>query len=237
MSVIDFRKPMQGLDARNAVAAREVILPPVGLAGIVRIPSGAQALVSFVDVSASSRTDPRNRVVAQALNQHGFATLLCDLLSPEEEEAHGAAGDVERLADRLCAIARWRAGDPELADLPHGFFAADAGVAVALTAAAQLGAGLGAIVSRGGIPDSAGLASIAAPTLLIVGSLDVAAIGPNQQALARLKAPKAMEIIPGASHFFAEPGALTAVTTHAQQWFARHLSKEAASRDAACCNG
>jgi putative phosphoribosyl transferase len=213
------------LRAGAGVEERAVCIPPIGLSGDLRIPSGAKAVVAFVHGSGSSRLSPRNRMVALALNRHGVATLLFDLLTVEEESDRANVFDIPLLAERLIAAVRWLDREPGVEGLPLGLFGASTGAAAALVAAAELGARVGAIVSRGERPDLAGpvLHRIRVPILLIVGGADVPVIALNQQALARLPGPKALEIVPGASHLFPERGALEAVIEHAAAWFECHL--------------
>jgi pimeloyl-ACP methyl ester carboxylesterase len=208
-----------------ALAVRDVRIPPIGLAGTVHVPKAAYALVAFAHGSGSSRLSPRNMAVASALNARGIDTLLFDLLTPEEETDRGNVFDISLLADRLLDAVRWLDGQPSVARLPLGLFGASTGAAAALVAAARLPRRIGAVVSRGGRPDLAGdaLELVRAPTLLIVGGADFGVIELNEQALARIRAPKAMEIVPGASHLFPEPGALEAVIGLAARWFERHL--------------
>ena len=179
----------------------------------------------FAHGSGSSRFSPRNRAVAEALNAKGIATLLFDLLTPDEESDRANVFDIPLLAERLVDVVRWIDTQPKLARLPLGLFGASTGAAAALVAAAQLGARVGAVVSRGGRPDlaDAALEHVTAPTLLIVGGLDDGVIELNEQAFARLNAPKAIEIVPGATHLFPEPGTLDVVIEHAARWFNTHL--------------
>jgi pimeloyl-ACP methyl ester carboxylesterase len=218
--------PSRRSRAQRAVTAREVRIPPLGLAGDLRIPGGAASVVVFAHGSGSSRLSPRNRAVAQALNRDGIATLLFDLLTIEEEADRANVFDIPLLAARLVDAVRWLDDEATVAGLPLGLFGASTGAAAALVAAAALGDRVGAVVSRGGRPDLAGdaLARIRTPTLLIVGGADTVVIELNQLALARLAGPKALEIVPGASHLFPEPGALEAVIAHAAHWFDRHLA-------------
>jgi len=208
-----------------ALAVRDVRIAPIGLAGTVHVPKAAYALVAFAHGSGSSRLSPRNMAVASALNARGIATLLFDLLTPEEEADRGNVFDISLLAARLVDAVRWMDGQPAVAKLPLGLFGASTGAAAALVAAARLPRRIGAVVSRGGRPDLAGdaLELVRAPTLLIVGGADFGVIELNEQALERIRAPKAMEIVPGASHLFPEPGALEAVIGLAARWFERHL--------------
>ena len=183
------------------VTAREVAIGPLGIAGTLHLPVAASALVVFAHGSGSSRFSPRNMAVADALNTQGIATLLFDLLTPEEESERANVFDIPLLAERLIDVVHWIDSQPELARLPLGLFGASTGAAAALVAAAQLGARVGAVVSRGGRPDLAdgALEFVSAPTLLIVGGFDSGVIELNQHALARLRAPKAIEIVPGAN--------------------------------------
>ncbi len=208
-----------------ALAVRDVRIAPIGLAGTVHVPKAAYALVAFAHGSGSSRLSPRNMAVASALNARGIATLLFDLLTPEEETDRGNVFYISLLAERLVDAVRWLDGQPAVAKLPLGLFGASTGAAAALVAAARLPRRIGAVVSRGGRPDLAGdaLELVRAPTLLIVGGADFGVIELNEQALERIRAPKAMEIVPGASHLFPEPGALEAVIGLAARWFERHL--------------
>jgi len=211
-------------------AVRELCIPPIGLSGTLRVPRLAQALVMFAHGSGSSRLSPRNNAVAEALNRQGIATLLFDLLTPQEEGDRANVFDIPLLAGRLIDAARWLDGEPRVSGLPLGLFGASTGAAAALVAAAALADRVGAVVSRGGRPDLAGdaLDKVRAPTLLIVGGVDYPVIELNRQALARLRGPKALEIVPGASHLFPEPGALDAVVDHATRWFERYLHSDSA---------
>lgn len=222
MSATVIYAPMR--DTR-AVMAREVVIGPLGLAGTLRLPASANALVVFAHGSGSSRFSPRNMAVAAALNKQGIATLLFDLLTPEEERERANVFDIPLLAERLVDVVQWIDTDPTISRLPLGLFGASTGAAAALVAAANLGPRIGAVVSRGGRPDLAGAAleAVTAPTLLVVGGLDFGVIELNEQAFAQLKASKKIEIVPGATHLFPEPGALDAVITLAAQWFSIHL--------------
>jgi dienelactone hydrolase len=164
--------------------------------------------------------------VAEGLNAQGFATLLFDLLTSDEEADRANVFDITLLTERLGDAVHWLDRDPRTGGKTLGLFGASTGAAAALVAAARLDDRVGAVVSRGGRPDLAGdvLDRIRTPTLLIVGGLDHGVIELNEQALARLKGPKALEIVPGASHLFPEPGTLEAVIGHAGRWFARHLT-------------
>jgi pimeloyl-ACP methyl ester carboxylesterase len=206
-----------------AASKREVRIPPLGLAGVLSCPVKAGALVIFAHGSGSSRFSPRNVLVADGLNGRGIATLLFDLLLPGEDEDRRNVFDVQLLAQRLVDAVRWVEGEPGVEGLPIGLFGASTGAAAALIAAASLGERIGAVVSRGGRPDLANgaLDRVTAPTLLIVGGDDAGVIELNQWALDRLHGEKALEIVPGATHLFPEPGALEAVIELAAQWFER----------------
>ncbi|HXF98486.1 MAG TPA: dienelactone hydrolase family protein [Gaiellaceae bacterium] len=199
------------------------------LHGDLTLPADARGLVLFAHGSGSSRFSPRNRRVAEVLNEAGFATCLVDLLSEAEERLDRATGqlrfDVRLLAGRVRAASEQLAADPATRALPLGYFGASTGAAAALLAAAALPERVGAVVSRGGRPDlaAAELPRVRAPTLLIVGGLDTYVLSLNREALELLPGEKALEVIPGASHLFEEPGALERVAELARAWFERHL--------------
>ncbi len=202
---------------------------PVELEGNLGIPEGAGSIVLFAHGSGSGRHSPRNRYVARALGEAGHATLLIDLLTPDEETVDLRTGrlrfDIGLLAERLAGATDWLMENPETRDLRIGYFGASTGVAAALVAAAERPEAVGAVVSRGGRPDLAGdaLPLVRSPTLLIVGENDAPVIGMNEEALERLRAEKRLEIVAGATHLFEEPGALEEVARLAAGWFARHL--------------
>ena len=206
-----------------------VHIAPYGLTGTLNLPPKAFALVVFAHGSGSSRLSPRNVAVARALNEAGMATLLFDLLRPEEEPQHHRAKvfDIALLADRLIGAVAWIDARPRIGTLPLGLFGASTGAAAALVAASRLDSRVGAIVSRGGRPDLAGhaLDSVSAPTLLIVGGDDAGVLELNEQAFERLPYPKSLEIIPGATHLFPEAGAMEKVIELARQWFSHHLKR------------
>jgi putative phosphoribosyl transferase len=218
-------------DARRASERRDVYILPIGLPGILQKPKNAYALVVFAHGSGSSRLSPRNTFVAHALNDRGVATLLFDLLTSTEESNRANVFDIPLLADRLVDAVCWLDEQESVANLPLGFFGASTGAAAALVAAAKLPDRVGAVVSRGGRPDLAGnaLDTVQAPTLLIVGGVDFGVVELNEQALTRLRGVKALEIVPGASHLFPEPGALEAVIDSAARWFEQHLRPVVAS--------
>jgi pimeloyl-ACP methyl ester carboxylesterase len=215
--------------ATSATKIREVSIPPLGLAGILRIPEDARALVVFAHGSGSSRLSPRNTKVAEGLNYHGLATLLFDLLTEQEEADRANVFDIGLLAARLGDAIAWLDREPVAAGFPIGLFGASTGAAAALVAAVRLGGRIGAVASRGGRPDLAGplLDQICVPTLLIVGGIDFGVVELNEEALARFRGPKALQIVPGASHLFPEPGTLDAVIEHAAQWFTHYLARPA----------
>lgn len=207
----------------------QVSAGPVTLEGNLAIPEGANGLVLFAHGSGSSRHSPRNRYVARILRQASLATLLIDLLTAGEETMDMRTGhlrfDIGLLADRLVGATDWLAQYPSTRSLKVGYFGASTGGGAALVAAAKRPEVVGAVVSRGGRPDLAGsvLPHVQAPTLLIVGGNDVPVIAMNRTALAQLRAEKQLEIIPGATHLFEEPGTLEAVARLARRWFERHL--------------
>lgn len=203
----------------------DVRIPPLGLPGSLLIPANATGVVVFAHGSGSSRFSPRNQYVAKALREAGLGTLLFDLLSEEEEAVRAHVFDIDLLADRLSAATAWLAKQPAAAGLPVGLFGASTGAAAALVAAARADI-YGAVISRGGRPDLAGdaLPLVAAPTLLIVGGHDYEVLDLNREALARMKCPKELSIVPGATHLFEEAGALDIVIDLARAWFLRHLT-------------
>jgi len=208
--------------------AREISIPVgrgIQVKGNLVIPPDAGALVLFSHGSGSSRFSPRNRFVAGVLNRAGMATLLSDLLTENEDAIYANRFDIDVLTERLVAVTRYARQLPELAGLLTGYFGASTGAASALKAAALLGESISAVVSRGGRPDLAGeaLQRVTAPTLLIVGSLDEPVIGLNEQAYARLRYEKKLQIIPGASHLFEEAGKLEQVAELAREWFMQHF--------------
>lgn len=206
--------------------SRAVTIPPVGLQGDLVLPPDPRGVILFAHGSGSSRLSPRNREVARQLNDRGFATLLMDLLTPEEAADRSNVFDIALLADRLLAAAQWIATQPELAALPLGLFGASTGAAAALVAAARLGNRVSAVVSRGGRPDLAGsrLGEVWAPTLLIVGGADTEVLELNRGALATLRCEKLLQLVPGAGHLFEGPGELDVVTEMAGAWFQSHLA-------------
>ena len=224
----------KGREKPGGTEIREVVIPPLGLGGTLRVPRGASALVTFAHGSGSSRFSPRNKTVAQGLNESGMATLLFDLLTTEEESDRANVFDIPLLAGRLADAVRWLDRDPKFHQMAFGLFGASTGAAAALVAASQLGGRIAAVVSRGGRPDLAEsvLDRVDAPTLLIVGGADYGVIELNERALARLSGPKALKIVPSASHLFPEPGALEIVVDLARRWFERHLEMKVSAQKA-----
>jgi len=199
----------------------------------LRVPSRAAGLVLFAHGSGSSRFSRRNRQVAGFLEAGGFATLLVDLLTPEEEAVDTRTRefrfDIERLGHRVVAAVDWVDTYRETAGLPVCCFGASTGAAAALIAAAERPDRVHAVVSRGGRPDLAAdaLPLVKAPTLLIVGGADDVVIALNREAMSRMTAPTRLEIVPGATHLFEEPGALEQVCRLAADWCTRHLAARA----------
>ncbi|GIM98685.1 hypothetical protein Pve01_03440 [Planomonospora venezuelensis] len=238
---------MPGADAGPG-EAWEVRIPmgEAALPGTLTVPAGAAGVVVFVHGSGSSRHSPRNRYVAGALNDAGLGTLLFDLLTPEEEDDRANVFDIPLLAGRLVRVTGWLRGHLPVPRV--GYFGASTGAAAALWAAAGRdrpadapGGGRGgggedggkegvaAVVSRGGRPDLAGprLADVTAPTLLIVGGRDGQVLELNEVARERLRCENRLEVVPGATHLFEEPGTLEAAAELARDWFLRHLGGSA----------
>lgn len=197
---------------------------PAALDGDLVVPAGARAVVLFAHGSGSSRRSPRNRFVAERLQQAGLGTLLFDLLTPLEADDRANVFDVFMLADRLVKATQWLRG--EYGHLAVGYFGASTGAAAALWAAAAPEMRIGAVVSRGGRPDLAGdrLPEVTAPTLLIVGGDDEVVIGLNRRAELRLGGPRQLAIVPGATHLFEEPGTLEVAADLARDWFTEYLA-------------
>ena len=205
---------------------------PVSVAGHLTIPEHPTGVVVFAHGSGSSRFSPRNIYVADVLNGSGLATLLFDLLTPEEERHRANVFDIELLARRLVDVTGWLAAQPDTASLPVGYFGASTGAGAALVAAADPRVKVGAVVSRGGRPDLAGesLTKVHAPTLLIVGGRDEMVLGLNRRAQAVMAGPCELAVVPGATHLFEEPGTLEKVAVLARDWFVNHLSAAALNR-------
>jgi putative phosphoribosyl transferase len=199
------------------------------LAGNLAIPPDAPGVVLFAHGSGSSRHSPRNRYIATELQRGGLGTLLMDLLTPQEEQIDEVTGElrfnIEFLAQRLIGAIQWLQEQPAAGHLAIGCFGASTGGGAALVAAARRPDRVRAVVSRGGRPDLAGVAleQVRSPTLLIVGGNDPVVLGLNQQAMEVLRCEKQLQVIPGATHLFEEPGALEEVARLAWEWFAGHL--------------
>jgi putative phosphoribosyl transferase len=215
-------------------ATREVRIPSgdAWLYGDLTRPADALGLVLFVHGSGSGRHSARNRLVAQRLQQAGIATLLFDLLTAQEEQldiqTREHRFDIALLTRRLQDATTWAVAQPDLQNLPLGYFGASTGSAAAIIAAARLGKQIAAVVSRGGRPDLAGpvaLAAVSAPTLLIVGGADHGVIELNEQSLAHLGGEKRLAFIESATHLFEEKGALEEVGELASTWFSTHLAR------------
>jgi dienelactone hydrolase len=217
--------------AAVAIAAGEAVLQ-----GDLVIPPAPSGLVIFAHGSGSSRFSERNRSVARVLQHAGLATLLLDLLTPEEDAVDAYTRqyrfDIERLGRRVVAAVDWAAQHERVAGLPIGCFGASTGAAAALIAAAERPADVEAVISRGGRPDLAGemLPLVRAPTLLIVGGLDDEVLRLNERAKRAIRAPVRLDVVPGATHLFEEPGTLAVVAGLARDWCLRYLARP--SRDA-----
>jgi dienelactone hydrolase len=217
----------------NVERTIKVPVDHIALEGTLGVPENAAGIVLFAHGSGSSRFSSRNRYVARVLRDGGFATLLLDLLSPAEEEVDEITRhhrfDIQMLADRLVAAIDWLAPEASTSTLPVGLFGASTGGGAALVAAAERPDRVAAVVSRGGRPDLAGdaLPQVKAPTLLIVGGDDDVVIGLNEDAKRQMRTEVRLEIVPGATHLFEEPGALEEVARLARHWFARYLTAPA----------
>jgi len=198
----------------------------IALGGFFEVPEGAAGIVLFAHGSGSSRHSPRNNYVASELRRAGFATLLVDLLTVEEDREYANRFDIEVLVERLARSLEWIGRERRSARLPVGLFGASTGAAAALRLAANEPARVAAVVSRGGRPDLAGakfLERVRAPTLLVVGGDDTGVIELNEAAYERLGCVKELVLVPGATHLFEEPGTLEKVARLASDWFTRHL--------------
>jgi putative phosphoribosyl transferase len=220
--------------ASSTPTLQEVRIPvaQARLYGDLGLPAHPSGLVLFAHGSGSGRHSARNRAVARHLQDRGIASLLFDLLTVEEEQVDLRTRehrfDIALLTRRMEAAAEWTRTQEALHELPLGFFGASTGSAAALIAAAQLGQRVAAVVSRGGRPDLAGpaaLAAVRAPTLLIVGGADHGVVELNEQALRQLRCESELAFVPGATHLFEEPGTLEQVSELAASWFARHLHR------------
>lgn len=205
----------------------------VKLSGELEVPPGATGVVAFAHGSGSSRRSPRNQFVARLLRDAGLGTLLFDLLTHDEEQEDAVTSalrfDIKLLAKRLLGATFWLEEQPEASQLPIGYFGASTGAAAALMAAAALGGRIAAVVSRGGRPDLAGeaLVNVKAPTLLVVGELDEVVLQLNRATYARLACEKDLQVVPGATHLFEEPGKLEDVAQLSARWFQDHMKAPA----------
>ncbi|BCJ40645.1 dienelactone hydrolase family protein [Actinoplanes ianthinogenes] len=202
-----------------------ITLGEVAIEGDLTLAEHATGVVLFAHGSGSSRHSPRNQYVARELNKRGFATLLADLLAPEED-TRASRFDIGLLADRLVGLVDWLGVQPATAGLPLGIFGASTGAAAALLAAVARPASVRTVVSRGGRPDLAGpaLIEVTAPTLLIVGERDDVVLALNEGARTTMRAHAELRIVPDASHLFEEPGTLETVAEEAGEWFAGFLT-------------
>ena len=209
-----------------------VVVGGTRLGGHLHVPAHAVGVVLFAHGSGSSRHSPRNQYVAGVLNDAGLATLLFDLLDDEEERDRANVFDITLLASRLGGASEWLRHEDVVNRLPLAYFGASTGAAAALWAAAERGAQIVAVVSRGGRPDlaDARLGEVVSPTLLIVGGADEEVLELNRRAQARLRCECRLDVIPGATHLFEEPGALEAAAYAARDWFLRHAATSARLR-------
>jgi len=209
--------------------AEQLVHIPEGaihIEGMLALPENAQGIVLFAHGSGSSRHSPRNNYVARILRESGIGTLLMDLLTPQEDANYETRFDIPLLTRRLLTATSWIRAEKITRNLPIGYFGASTGAAAALQAAAELGEGISAVVSRGGRPDLAGsheLSKVKAPTLLLVGGFDDVVIELNRAAYAHMNCHKELVIIPGATHLFEEPGTLEEVARQAAAWFKSYL--------------
>jgi len=217
--------------SRSGRAREQEVVIPVGasrIPGILGVPSRAKGLVVFAHGSGSGRLSPRNNYVASVLQEGGLSTLLVDLLEEAESLDRRKVFDIDLLAERLLAIARWSSNQGDTKGLMLGYFGASTGAGAALQAAAQDPESVKAVVSRGGRPDLAMsyLSRVQAPTLLIVGGNDEPVISMNEAAYAKLQCLKKLVVVPGATHLFEEPGALETVAQLALDWFVGHFAPQ-----------
>jgi putative phosphoribosyl transferase len=216
-----------GASIAEQVVEREAEIPSGTrqVRGILALPAACTAVIVFAHGSGSGRFSPRNQYVARVLQQAHLATLLVDLLEDDEAEDRSLVFDIGLLADRLESATVWLQGQPETRSLHVGYFGASTGAGAALLAASRGSVRVGAIVSRGGRPDLAreALHRVTAPTLLIVGGDDEVVLELNREAYSELRCPRQLDVVPGATHLFSEPGALEEVARLAEEWFLHHL--------------
>ena len=225
LNVMPTRAPIEGVPMRENSETIDVLIEPRGLEGILRLPRRPTGLVIFAHGSGSSRFSPRNSLVARQLSNRGFATLLFDLLTAGEEQDRRNVFDIPLLSSRVGEAVGWASTSSYVQRLPIGLFGASTGAAAALVAAANEPGPVRAVVSRGGRPDLAGeaLAHVKAATLLIVGGLDHDVLDLNRHALRLLQCEKRLDVVPGATHLFEEPGTLEAVVEASIDWFSAYV--------------
>jgi putative phosphoribosyl transferase len=227
LRLIEYNYKNLEADMANKISTLESIpVGPIHIEGMLELPENVQSIVLFAHGSGSSRHSKRNNYVARVLQKSGIGTLLMDLLTPEEDANYPTRFDIPLLTHRLLAATNWIKDDPRTRHLPIGYFGASTGAAAALQAAAGSGDEIGAVVSRGGRPDMAGinaLEKVLSPTLLLVGGWDDEVITLNREAYEYLRCTKELSIVPGATHLFMEPGTLEEVARQATLWFAKHL--------------
>jgi pimeloyl-ACP methyl ester carboxylesterase len=213
---------------KQPIFSAEIGVGPRSLPGMLAVPQTARGLVIFAHGSGSSRLSPRNMYAARVLQQHGFATLLFDLLTPGEGADRRNVFDIDLLARRVTEAIDWARADARTRSLPIGLFGASTGAAAALAAAAGRPNEVAAVVSRGGRPDLAGAAldRVRSPTLLIVGADDREVVPLNRAAQAKLRCESELAIVPGAGHLFEEPGTLDQALTAASAWFETHIQRK-----------
>jgi putative phosphoribosyl transferase len=221
--VMEREEPVEPDEREVEIRADDVVL-----SGALTVPVASTGVVVFAHGTGSSRLSPRNRMVASWLHQAGLATLLFDLLTPEEADHRANVFDIELLAERLARATGWVRAEAGL-DAPLGYVGASTGAAAALWAAAERLSHVRAVVSRGGRPDLAGrrLPAVRAPTLLIVGGRDEQVLKLNREAMGLMKAEVELVVVPGATHLFEEPGTLEQAGDRARAWFTRWLRPEA----------
>ena len=219
--------------ASKVATLERIPVGPIHIEGMLELPADVSSIVLFAHGSGSSRHSKRNTYVARVLQSSGIGTLLMDLLTPEEEADYAARFDIPLLTHRLLAATNWIKTDQRTRHLSIGYFGASTGATAALQAAAGFGEEIGAVVSRGGRPDMAGISAlenVKSPTLLLVGGWDEEVIMLNREAYEHLHCTKELIIIPGATHLFTEPGTLEEVARQAAAWFERYLKAENAAQ-------
>jgi putative phosphoribosyl transferase len=210
----------------NISTLERIPVDQIYIEGILEVPHNARGIVLFAHGSGSSRHSKRNNYVAKVLQNNGIGTLLIDLLTPEEDVNYSTRFDIPLLTNRLLAATQWLKSELRTRHFQIAYFGASTGAAAALQAAAKLGEDIVAVVSRGGRPDLAGVASletVKAPTLLLVGGWDTEVISLNRLAYGYMRCAKELQTIPGATHLFSEPGTLEEVARQAAIWFGRYL--------------